>query len=267
MTTSKLIVACYGLLAAVVAMAGVLIYQNFSASFPPTSVERPSITKTTPIRISPALSRQLRVDLEKQRARNVELQSVLAKREAILKQQKTQLATQSAESRALQQEADRYLEMLIAITNESERNINANLEVVDDWSEADPTLSEELESTSSDIVPATKEQLEAALVAAEWEITELAAARDASMMEASIAQQQLISLRQSIINGGEMAIPLLINMLGQADPELRQWAASSLGQVGANSAIAMDALLVAADDQDNNVRNAAREAIAALTGS
>lgn len=266
MTTSKLILACYGLIAVVVAMAGLLIYQNFSHSLTPPVVERPSIRKPTSIRISPALSRQLRVDLEKQRARNAELQSVLAKREAILKQQKAQLATQTAESQALQQEADRYLDVLIAITNESERNINANLEVVDDWSEAEAVLSEELQSTSP-IVPATKDQLEAALVAAEWEIAELMTARDTSIMEASIAQQQLSALRQSILNGGEMAIPLLINMLGQTDPELRQWAASTLGQVGADSGIAMDALLVAADDQDDNVRNTARTAIAALTGS
>ena len=265
-STNKLVLVLYALLAALVGAVVLMVYQNFASgiALPIVANESANSQRQANRRSTADFSRRLREELAQLQTQNSELQAILAKREDVLRKQTSTLEIRTAESVELKQEADRYLDALLEIVSSSGQSLSENIQVLDqmDGSVAD---SQDLLTPAGEA--ASREQLEAALVTAEWELEQLNAAQTSSDEETAVAVQQLASLRQSILNSGEISVPLLVHLLTQTNSDLRQWAASSLGEVGADSSMAMDALLIAADDADENVRAAARDAIEAITGN
>lgn len=264
--TSNLILALCSVLILTIVAFGYVLYRNASefTRIPPiTDQRRPQARSVESMAASRSLSRQLRRDIEQQRRRINELQLLLHKRDEVLRQQAAQLESQTAESKQLQAEADRYLELLNAVVSESAESIQENLTALDDFDEL-ATLSSEL-GESSPIEPPNLSTLEAALETAEWELEQSSAAVTTAESNATAAGSQLTELQDSILDSGEMAVPLLVQLLSDAEPELRQWAAQSLSEIGENSTLVVDALLVAAGDDDQDVREAAQLSIDQLS--
>ena len=260
-TTSKLILACYCALALIVVVIGFFIYR--AQSLPSASYEipldRPASTRPArPFAASAAFSQQLRLDIERQRERIQELQSLLEKRETILQQQKLQLETKSAESERLQDEADRYLGLLMGLVQESADSIDDNLDIL---RQADDQISADNDAQTGN-EPPTVESLEAALMAAEWELQQMTSNSTARELAVADQTSKLSAVQQAIQSAGESAVPVLIGLMSdETDTELRAWSATTLGPLAAGSLMARDALLIAAEDRDPEVRNAARQAI------
>lgn len=258
-TTSKLILGFYVAVTLVVVIIGLVFYQ--AGRVVPKSEVLPgdravASRPAKPLAESTALSKQLRLDIERQRERIRELQQLLDKRETVLQQQKQLLETKSEESRRLQDEADRYLELLMQLVDESAESMDENLNML--------RFAEDQADASGS--PPTIASLEAALMAAEWELEQAAQTSAASERALSEQTLQLTGLQSTIVAAGDSALPILVSLMSeQQHPELRAWSATALGPLASRSPMAMDALLIAADDIDESVRNAARRAIQEAT--
>lgn len=266
--TSKLILAAYGLTAIVVGLFGYLFYQS-QAKILPRPVPAPPrslISQPIPtVRGSRAIVRQLRRDTERQRDRITELQRLATKREEILKQQAAELQTQTLKSKQLHAEADRYFKLLMELIDESAASVETNLNTLRGADEFDPSARGiPVGEVDSPTEPTTLEEFRVALMTAEWELEQQRAESDITLAD---EVGRMAVLRNAIQNAGEVAVPVLVNMLSEEVAEVRVWAATSLGQVGGGSQVAMDALLVAIDDSDPDVRESARVAIQVINGN
>jgi hypothetical protein len=85
-----------------------------------------------------------------------------------------------------------------------------------------------------------------------------------------VAELELTALRemvrsseatQALVATGSAAVPALLDRLADADPDVRQWAANVLGQIGPDASLAVEALLQALNDEIEVVREAARVAL------
>ena len=91
---TKLIWACYLLIALLVIAITVIFYQSQSRALRPSPLNlghRAWEKPVKPVAMSIALSKRLRFDIERQRERIGELQELLSKREQILQRQASQL--------------------------------------------------------------------------------------------------------------------------------------------------------------------------------
>lgn len=256
-TTNKLILVGYSVLALLVGVIGFTFVRSQSEIFKPSipvAESTPTVRTLKSGANSTALSKRLQIDIRQQRDRITELQDLLARREAVLRQQADQIETQTTASRRLQAEADRYLELLTTAVQESVDSIDENLNLLES---ADATAEGLLETQQ----PPTYETLDAALHAAQWELDQTQAIVNESEIALAEQVQRTLILRQAIVDAGATAVPLLVNMLSGDDNELRAWSAGALGRVAGESPVAIDALLVAAEDPDEGVRMAAQSAI------
>ncbi len=166
-----------------------------------------------------------------------------------LQEQNAQLRHRTEEYKQLRDEADRYLAMIYDLLQDSapavnsptdESTISANVRQVD--AETDVLLSTELVTV----------QLE--LLRSKAEIAELELA-------ALSEHAKLIEAARAIVATGAPAVPTLVAVLSDESPELRAWAADTLGQMGPDAMDSIDALFVATEDDDTNVRQAAHRAL------
>ncbi len=146
-----------------------------------------------------------------------------------------------------------------ALQRETDQTINAFVElssqVEDDGAQTTPVVREEprQEDEVSDLdmeVDLIQWQIEQAnLRVAELELTALR-----ELVRSSEATQALVAT-------GAAAVPALLDRLEDDDPDVRQWAADVLGQIGPEASLAEEALLEALNDENADVRDAARIAL------
>lgn len=267
-TIGKLITFFYAILAVVVCGLCYWFYQiNVQAyEVPELELSRATrISKVRPESGSQAVSRRLRAELEQQRDRIRDLQRLLEKREAVLKQQEAQIATQTATQLKLKQEADRYLEMVYAAVQESmDGNLrllrSESLDALDANGSSEAALPVDADEMSES-VPLT------AVEVVEWELRE-AQQTAAESNEATLVEiQRATALRQAIIDAGELGVPLLTSLLTSESPDVRVWAVNTLGNTGTNSNVAMEGLISASKDPNIEVANAAKAAVEAMSAS
>ena len=73
--------------------------------------------------------------------------------------------------------------------------------------------------------------------------------------------------RQSLVRAGATAVPGLIDQLADDRPVVRQWAAATLGELGAAAQDALPALTALLADRDAKVRDAAQQALERITAA
>jgi chromosome segregation ATPase len=65
----------------------------------------------------------------------------------------------------------------------------------------------------------------------------------------------------ALVATGAAAVPALLDRLADDNPDVRRWAATVLGEIGPEASLAAEALLIALDDENEEVREAARIAL------
>lgn len=112
------------------------------------------------------------------------------------------------------------------------------------------------------------DELRSELLAANEEIVQL-------QIDAEMAISQLLDERDAatevqaaatdaLLRTGAPAVAALTQQLETGDPEVRRWAAATLGRLGADAQSAIPALLQALSDREQRVRLAARDALESI---
>lgn len=264
-TDSKLLAASYLVIALIATFIGVKFYQTQSRAMSvlvPEQPKRVAVRTVVTREGSRALSQQLRFDLKRQRGQISELQQLLGKREEMLATQTRELQQQTSASKKLDAEADRYFALLIDLLHESNEELASESAAAGAVTETEVIL----DPLADELEPKSPESLETELALATWELDRLQSSDQETQVALAEATKRSTALQQSLVDTGEAAIPVLISLLANEDAGLRAWAASSLGQVGKSSPTAMDALLVAVDDDDEQVGQSATAAIEQISG-
>ncbi len=261
-TDSKLLIASYLVIGLIATFIGMKFYQSQSRAL---QIEVPEQRKPVAVRtvVTREGSRALAQQIRRQREQIAELQRLVSKREEMLSKQSQELRQQTASTKKLDAEAERYFSVLIDLLNESTEDPSAFSDSVNSTSAdvAQDLLAEQIEAEEQ-----TPESMETELALTEWELDQLRSTEEETRIALEESNNRNSTLQQSLLATGEAAIPILINILANEDAELRTWAAAGLAQVGKASPVAMDALLVAADDDDAQVREAAATAIEQMSG-
>jgi hypothetical protein len=96
-------------------------------------------------------------------------------------------------------------------------------------------------------------------------VEDLQTAADLEMAELLIKKRQLgHTTAELFARLGEEGVPILVDGLESPDPLVRQWAANSLRLLGPEGQAAIPYLLLALDDGDERVREAAQLALSAI---
>lgn len=112
---------------------------------------------------------------------------------------------------------------------------------------------------------AVRDQLEQRLQAAERRLSELREAAEQEIVDlVAIHQARQSAANEALVRLGVEAVPLLVESLKSSRPEVREWAAAVLGQIGPEAEDALRALSESQADNDPRVRSAVARAIAAI---
>ena len=196
-----------------------------------------------------------------------QLKQLLAEKTALLNEKSGLLDKKTAENEKLSREANETFALMEVMTTRDSLGENDIAEATqDDGSAATQTemarLEEELQQTDM-----ADETLEAALVAAEWELeqayAELAEAQQSSSGAAVQSPVESVAT-DLLVEIGASAVPTLAAALTDDRAEVRKWAANVLGEIGGAAITAGDALTMALRDNDPAVRQAADEALARI---
>jgi hypothetical protein len=93
--------------------------------------------------------------------------------------------------------------------------------------------------------------------------------RPVSSVEQVLATLNLTTIKHKsddfvLLNGDSTAIPVLIALLRDPEPQVRQIAAQGLGKVGAGASAAIPAISIACHDENDMVQQQARQALRAI---
>lgn len=104
------------------------------------------------------------------------------------------------------------------------------------------------------------------LAEAEWELTQ--SRERVAELELSLLHELERSAKatEAIVATGAAAVPALISVLSDPEPELRRWAATVLGRIGPDAVDAVDSLRQTLRDSDADVVRAARLALDQIEG-
>jgi hypothetical protein len=245
----------YALLALVVSWVAYVGYQRYVrdavrldfeqvgtlAESPPNS----SRTRPNPYVISPPERR----DAVKEQAIE-QLKEMLNKRAELLNQQNDQLAQKTVEYERLREEADQYLRLLVDVLGQHSTSEGGSGTV------PAAGANDRGGTTETELL-----DLQAELATTKWELEQA---------QSQLAELELSTLREleksteavtALVNTGAPAVPALVVLLADQRPELRRWAASILGRMGADAIDAVDDLMRALEDADAEVRQRARAAL------
>lgn len=195
-----------------------------------------------------------------------ELQRLLEKKTDLLQEKEALLTKRTAECDALKKEADQYLGLMFDVLSansyprpslahsEDEKRVaasRAELERLTDGLSQGELLDDELES---ELVAIRRELDQANAELVEAEVSALLSTHDLVQSRADNA----------LIATGTAAVPYLVAALTDEQATVRKWAADLLGRMGADAVPAVDMLLIVAEDKDQNVREAALDALARI---
>jgi hypothetical protein len=273
---SVLVVLAYVVLATTVALVAFVGYRVYI---------RPSIGSRLAADLATAPSRSVlsagddrsTVDSRAQRrqafddalARIEELRRLLEKRTALLREKSSLLAKKTAEYEALREETNQYFALMMQMNSQGLWDGAAT--AVAEQEEKSAESRAEMERLEGELArsDAADQTLEAALAEATWQLEQAyAVMADADLLGTAEAQTSVSSASTQVLTeiGAPASLPLAAALVDDR-PEVRRWAAVTLGQMGANALAATDALVAATRDQDLAVRQAAQDALQRIVES
>jgi len=178
-----------------------------------------------------------------------QLGALLQKKTADLQEQDVQLQHRTDEFKKLRDEADRYLATIYDLLQDSAPAIDSPTDV----SAVSPIVGQVV--TETDVLLSTE------LVTVQLELLQSKAEIAELEMAALSEHAKLTEATRAIVATGAPAVPTLVAVLTDESPELRAWAADTLGQMGPDAMDSIDALFVATEDEDANVRQSAHRAL------
>lgn len=230
--------------------------------------------------------------LERQFARSAELAASSAPQLAIADARTLQPSADTGlVLRRMQQELDARTEQLTRQNDLLKENVAAQqllrrqyaelLQTLEEASEPDPSLAsaeselqteirqltEELRQAQLDggRAAAARDELERRLQEAERRLSELQDTADREIGDlVAVHRARQAAANDALMRLGADAVPILTESLKNPRPEVREWAAMVLGEIGADAGEALRALHEAEADPDPRVRTAATRAIAAI---
>ena len=252
--TNKLIVAFYVGFAMVVCMIAYFGYgvQVASMAAPEEGGARSSVSAgrlSTVNRAAGSASSSDRWRIAEQMRTIAQLGALLEKRTADLQEQNAQLRHRTEEYKQLRDEADRYLAMIYDLLQDSAPAVDSPTDVSTNSDNVRQVDAETDVLLSTELVTVQLELLRSKAEIAELELAALS------------EHAKLIEAARAIVATGAPAVPTLVAVLSDESPELRAWAADTLGQMGPDAMDSIDALFVATEDDDTNVRQSAHRAL------
>jgi hypothetical protein len=254
--TSKLIVLLFAATAATVTLVAYFGYVRYVRDVVRIGLEADPGERVPPSslssrRLRPARSGLRDVSVEEQMRKFEQLRMLLDRKTAQLEQQRAQLARTATENRQLQDEVDRYLTLLVQLLTE-------DLQTPSDSQASTPTSQTAASAEPPELSGA---DLEMQLGALNWAL-EQAQAQIAVLQESLVRQGRQTELAtEAVVEAGAAAAPVLVTLLADDDPTVRQWAATILGQIGPAAVPATDALTLLLEDEDAAVREAAANSL------
>jgi chromosome segregation ATPase len=228
-----------------------------------SAVDRSANTRTPrPLESTVALTRA--------HSRMQELQTMLDRKSRLLEMRTTRLTQKTVECKALQEQLDdsiaTVLEMLEGDTgagnSEVRQLLGSDLEKELKQLKAELERSESLELEQMQQVV----QLRSDLAATEVEIAELRKQTNDELLSLLEHQQVLdATARRAFTRLGSVAVPVLVESLGDENADVRIWAASVLGDLGADGQDAVPALMGMLIDTDKLVRDQAKRSLDQLS--
>jgi len=182
-----------------------------------------------------------------------QLGALLQKKTADLQEQDVQLQHRTDEFKKLRDEADRYLATIYDLLQDSAPAIDSPTDV--------STVSPNVGQVVGQVVAETDVLLSTELVTVQLELLQSKAEIAELEMAALSEHAKLTEATRAIVATGAPAVPTLVAVLTDESPELRAWAADTLGQMGPDAMDSIDALFVATEDEDANVRQSAHRAL------
>jgi HEAT repeat protein len=205
-----------------------------------------------------------------------QLETLLQRKTDLLNRRTELLQQRSREYDALQEQADRYLMALVeelsqqaASTNTPDGKANADDPKTRQGTEARVAMQTEMDRMREDLemsemaemaLEAELEQVRQQLVASRDRLTE-AELRE-FLGDPAAARRPLAT--EALVRVGPEAVNALIVSLRDERAEIRLWAAEVLAEMGPVARPAVASLRTAAQDTDNRVRAAARQALASV---
>lgn len=263
---STLVLVLYLMIAAVVVLAGRVVYlqteqkaARLVAAGP--QLERPASAAAAPRRnqgVSTYALARANQQLES-------LKSALADSTQLLQKRTSLLQAKNAECRRLEEELEESIEFVFAVNSQAKpkvepaRDVELQLKAL--RSELNSTAAARREQVNE------LEELRAALIDAEMRLAELQ--EEAAQEFALLARDRevlLTAVGDSMADLGEDVVQTLVDLLRHQSPTVRAWSASVLGKIGPDASAAAGTLTDLIADSDSVVREEARRALAALEG-
>ncbi len=194
------------------------------------------------------------------------LQTLLKQKTELLDKKTELLDEKIAEQQRLQAELDETIELFEMLA----------AEMVGDGSggprrTGDPTVREELQRLKADAEKNRRlaEERQREMESLVLELTEtdeeidFIAAESEMQFTALLAEKQAFESAVTSVLGrvGQPAVGVLEDQLGHRRADVRQWAATMLGEIGPEAAEALPSLAEVVTDPDEGVRNAAKQAL------
>ncbi len=208
--------------------------------------------------------------LTRARAQLGQLQTMLERNSRLLEKRTTLLNQKTSECKALQQQLDGSIATVLALLDmdpegsddrAARESLGRNLEAEFARLKAELEQSESLEIEQMQQVVSLKTELEET----KSEIASIREQADAELL-LMLEQQQLLEAtsRRAFVRLGAAAVPVLVEFLDDDRADVRCWAASILGDLGAAGQDAGPALMGLLVDPDEMVREEARLALERL---
>lgn len=253
---SKLIIVCGLILAVVVFLAAYLGSRGGDAFRRGVDGLETAVARSTrPPTVDRSLRRfrPRRVSISAELEQIQRLQELLDMRTAILQKRNAQLQRKTAEYEQLREQADQYSRLLDDLLSQSQ---------FADTSETGAQMREPIEARMETSDAVQESVLEAELAAVEWQLGQSKATVVEMELAALREREKSLAATKAIVETGAPAVPALAALLSNERlPELRAWAAGVLGRMGADALDAAEALLIALEDENAEVRRAARVAL------
>ncbi|MAD79792.1 MAG: hypothetical protein CMJ50_02960 [Planctomycetaceae bacterium] len=199
-----------------------------------------------------------------------QLQTMLERNSRLLEKRTTLLNQKTTECKALQAQLDGSIATVLellgtdteASSSEVRQQVGRDLEQEFNQLKTELDRSESLELEQMQQVA----QLKTELAATESEIAEIREQTNAELLSL-LEQQQLLDTtsRRAFTQLGSAAVPVLVEFLSDERAEVRSWAASVLGGLGADGQDAVPALMGMLVDDDRIVRDQAKRSLELLS--
>ena len=208
--------------------------------------------------------------LTRAHAQMSEMQTMLDRNSRLLKMRTTRLTQKTAECKALQEQLDGSIATVLEMleTDPGEGNSEVRQQLGEDLEKELRQLKAELERSEFLELEQLQQlvQLRSDLAATEADIAELRKQTNDELLSL-LEQQQVLdaTARRAFTQLGATSVPVLVELLSDENAEVRTWAVSVLGGLGAEGQDAIPALMGMLIDTDKIVRDQAKRSLDQLS--